>query len=135
MSTSSSTLESFLGSKRMLKFYWPYQSVIENKFFFHQNSGTDRVLFSCQNVFFPETDLCSSYWFCKVNTIKINPHFWKIIFRGVAETVEYQKPVAEHVTSCRIFFIYVFWSQYQNGIFKGKLFFTIRSSLSANPQT
>ena len=41
----------------------------------------------------------------------------------MAETVEYQKPVAGHVTSRHIFFIHVFWSQYQNGIFKGKFFF------------
>ena len=33
MSTSSSILESCLGSKWVLKFYWPYQWVIENTFF------------------------------------------------------------------------------------------------------
>ena len=51
----------------------------------------------------------------------------------MAETVEYQKPVAGHVTSRHIFFIHVFWSQYQNGIFKGKFFFYNKKFIISKP--
>ena len=51
----------------------------------------------------------------------------------MAETAEYQKPVVGHITSCLIFFIYVFWSQYQNGIFKGKLFFYYNKFIISKP--